>query len=87
MAVVAVGDFDPRQVEAMIRERFGRIPARTGARPRTAFDVPAHADTRYSIATDREATGTSVDVVRTVPSRIRRTRAAYRESLVEGSTR
>jgi len=84
MAVVAVGDFDPRQVEAMIRERFGRIPARTDARPRTAFDVPAHADTRYSIATDREATGTSVDVVRTVPSRIRRTRAAYRESLVEG---
>jgi zinc protease len=84
MAVVAVGDFDPRQVEAMIRERFGRIPARTDARPRTAFGVPAHGDTRYSIATDREATGTSVDVVRTVPARVRRTAAAYRESLVEG---
>ncbi|HET7230111.1 MAG TPA: insulinase family protein [Longimicrobium sp.] len=83
MAVVAVGDFDPRQVEAMIRERFGRIPARAGARPRTTFGVPAHAGTRYNVATDREATGTSVEVVRTVPSRIRRTRALYRESLVE----
>ena len=83
MAVVAVGDFDPRQVEAMIRERFGRIPPRAGAPPRTAFGVPGHAGTRYNVATDREATGTSVEVVRTVPSRIRRTAALYRESLVE----
>ncbi|HYH82535.1 MAG TPA: insulinase family protein [Longimicrobium sp.] len=83
MAVVAVGDFDPRRVEAMIRERFGRIPAPASPRPRTAYGVPPHAETRYSIATDREATGTSVDVVRTVPSRVRRTAAAYRESLVE----
>lgn len=83
MAVVAVGDFDPKAVEAMIRERFGRIPARTDAPPRTEFGVPAHADTRYNVATDREATGTSVEVVRTVPARIRRTAALYRESMVE----
>lgn len=83
MAVVAVGDFDPQQVEAMIRERFGRIPARTGERPRPAFGVPGHADTRFSIATDREATGSSVSVIRTVPARIRRTREAYREGIVE----
>jgi len=83
MAVVAVGDFDARQVEAMIRQRFGRIPARAGAPPRAAFPVPAHAGTRYNVATDREATGTSVEVVRTVPSIERRTAALYRQSLVE----
>lgn len=83
MAVVAVGDFDPARVEAMIRERFGRIPARTDARPRQAFGVPPHDSTRFSIVTDREATGSSVDLVRTVPSRPRVTRAAYREGLVE----
>jgi zinc protease len=83
MAVVAVGDFDPARVEAMIRERFGRIPARTDERPRPVFGVPPHADTRYSVATDREATGSSVDVVRTVPTRIRRTVDAYRDAIVE----
>ena len=83
MAVVAVGDFDPKQVEAMIRERFGRIAARTGERPRERYTVPGHAGTRYSVVSDREATGTSVDLVRTVPARIRNTRAAYRESVVE----
>ncbi|HEX8903360.1 MAG TPA: pitrilysin family protein, partial [Longimicrobiaceae bacterium] len=83
MAVVAVGDFDPKRVEAMIRERFGRLPARTSPRPRQEFGVPGHADTRYSVVTDREATGSSVDVVRTVPSRIRRTARAYREGIVE----
>ena len=83
MSVVAVGDFDPRRVEAMIRERFGRIPARTDARPRPLYGVPGHADTRYSVATDREATGSSVDLVRTVPARLRLTRAAYRGGIVE----
>lgn len=85
MAVVAVGDFDPARIEAMIRERFGRIQARTAnPRPRTLFGVPPHPGTRYSIATDREATGTSVQVVRTVPSQVRKTAALYRQSLVEG---
>ncbi|HSU15866.1 insulinase family protein [Longimicrobium sp.] len=83
MAVVAVGDFDPRQVEAMIRQRFGRIPARTDAKPRQEFGVPGHPDTRFSVVTDREATGSTVDLVRTVPSRIRRTVGAYREGIVE----
>ena len=83
MSVVAVGDFDPRRVEAMIRERFGRIPARTDERPRPAFAVPGHPDTRFSIVTDREATGSSIDLVRTVPARLQVTRAAYREGIVE----
>ena len=43
MTVVAVGDFDPKAMEASIRQRFSRIPAaaqaararvRAGARPR-----------------------------------------------------
>jgi zinc protease len=83
MAVVAVGDFDPRRVEAMIRERFGRIPARAGERPRQEFAVPGHPGTRFSVVTDHEATGSTVDLVRTVPSRIRRTVGAYREGIVE----
>jgi zinc protease len=83
MAVVVVGDIDVNRVQQMLRERFGRIPARTGERPRPVFTVPGHADTRYSVVTDREAAGSTVDLVRTVPSRQRLTRAAYREGVVE----
>ncbi|HKP75206.1 MAG TPA: pitrilysin family protein, partial [Longimicrobiaceae bacterium] len=83
MSVVAVGDFDPRRVEAMIRERFGRIPAAANPRPRPTYTVPPWDSTRFSVVTDREATGSSVDLVRAVPSRLRRTPAAYREGIVE----
>src|SRR5690606_143475 len=42
MAVVAVGDFDADEVEALIREHFGRIPGRAEARPRPDHPVPGH---------------------------------------------
>ncbi|HEX2205313.1 MAG TPA: insulinase family protein, partial [Longimicrobium sp.] len=83
MAVVAVGDFDVRRVEAMIRERFGRIPAAANPRPRPKFDVPAHEGTRYSIATDPELPSSVVSIVRKVPARTLRTGADYRASIVE----
>jgi zinc protease len=62
MAVVAVGDFDVARVEALIRERFGAIPPAESPRRRRAFDVPAHDETLVSVATDPEATSTSVSL-------------------------
>ena len=47
MAVIAVGDFDPAKIEALIRSRFGAIPAAASPRPRPTFDVPDHPGTRY----------------------------------------
>ena len=83
MAVIAVGDFDPAAIEKMIRARFGPIPARLDPRPKGKFDVPAHAGTLYTIATDPEATNTIVSVTRTTPERDQTTIGAYRQSLVE----
>jgi zinc protease len=83
MAVIAVGDFDPAAIEKMIRARFGPIPARLDPRPKGKFDVPAHAGTLYTIATDPEATNTIVSVTRTQPERDQTTIGAYRQSLVE----
>jgi zinc protease len=83
MAVVAVGDFDPRRVEAMIRERFGRLRMPENPRPRPTFEVPAHEGTRYVVTADRELSSTSVSVVRKVPSRTTRTAADYRRGIVE----
>ncbi|HET9983615.1 MAG TPA: insulinase family protein [Longimicrobiales bacterium] len=60
MAVVAVGDFDKAAMERLIRERFSRIPKPASPAARPATEIPAKAGTHYAIATDAEATGTSV---------------------------
>ncbi|HEX8359542.1 MAG TPA: insulinase family protein [Longimicrobium sp.] len=84
MAVVAVGDFDPARTEAMIVERFGRIPpADTAAPRRLTYGVTPTPGTRYSIAADPEATSSTVTVVHTAPARARRTVREYRESIVD----
>jgi zinc protease len=82
MAVIAVGDFDKKQVERMIVERFGGIPASKG-RERAEFPVPDHSETLVSIATDPEATSTSVEVYQKLATREPGTRAAYRASLID----
>lgn len=81
MAVIAVGDFDADRVEALIKERFSRIPLPANAAPRPEYPVPDHADTRVIVATDPEATGTSVEVYDKQPAREEGTVAAYRYSL------
>ncbi len=84
MAVIAVGDFDPHEVERLIRQHFAAIPARKAARPRNRYGVPLRDSAAVAVATDKEATRASVALqffrggVRptgTVP--------AYRESLVD----
>jgi zinc protease len=84
MAVVAVGDVDAPALERLIRTHFGSIPAAANPRPRPAFDVPGHAETRYAIATDPEAARSSVSVYTTMPARDQTTLGAYRQQLVEG---
>lgn len=83
MAVVAVGDFDPADIEARIKELFGAIPKRTETRERKVFDVPGHDEVLYAIASDPEATRSSVNILFKHPSRIDRTAAEYRDNIVE----
>ena len=84
MAVIAVGDFDPVKTEAMIVERFGRIPAADTSAPRRfSYPVTPPAGTRYSIAADPEATSSTVTVVHTAPARARRTVREYRQSIID----
>jgi zinc protease len=83
MAVIAVGDFDKAQVEAMIKERFGPIPGRVRPRERPTYDVPEHSDTLYAVSTDAEATTTTVGVYNMLPVQDQTTVRAYRQQLVE----
>ncbi len=84
MAVIAVGDFDTAAVRKLVEAHFASIPAATNPRPRPVYDVPTHAGTSYAIATDKEATTTSVSVYNTMPARDETTVGAYRRSIVEG---
>ncbi len=83
MAVIAVGDFNKTDVEKMIREEMGSIPAPAERRARPSFEVPDHPDTLYSVATDPEATMTTVGLYNMLPLREQATVGSYRQHQVE----
>jgi zinc protease len=83
MAVIAVGDFNKADVEKMIREELGAVPAPTERKPRPSFAVPDHPDTLYSVATDPEATMTTVGLYNMLPLREQMSVGSYRQHQVE----
>ena len=83
MAVIAVGDFEPATIEALIRSHFGSIPAAASPRPRLNYDVPDQPGTRYIVATDPEATATTVSVSSLMAARDQTTVGAYRQQTIE----
>lgn len=84
MAVVAVGDIDPKNIEGLIRKHFSRIEGKKDAPERTLYPVPDHRETLYAIATDPEATRTSVDIYYKRDTEPMDTVRDYRRSMVEG---
>jgi zinc protease len=83
MAVIAVGDFDEKAIEKLIREHFSALAPAPEPRPRALPEVPDHAETLFAIAQDKEATGTSVAVYHKLPLRDQGTAGAYRQSIIE----
>jgi len=86
MAVIAVGDFSAygrERLAQQLRERFAGLANPTPERPRGAFPVPDHADTRFAIATDTEATQSRASIEVSQPKRPDRTVADFRRELVE----
>jgi zinc protease len=83
MAVVAVGDFDKTQIEALIRQYMGAIPAASTKKARPVFPVPARDSTLVSINADKEATRSVIRLLYKQPKRSNTTEASYRQQLVE----
>lgn len=83
MAVVVVGDVDPARMESLIRAQFSAIPRPAAPRAAPVPDIPPHQETLISIATDKEATGSSVQVLYKRPRRPRVTIGDFRKGLVE----
>jgi len=83
MAVIAVGDFDPAEMEKEIKARFGDLKTPSSARKRMNGGVPEAKGTRISIETDREATGTTVSIENPVAHRPEASKRDYRRLLAE----
>ncbi len=84
MAVIAVGDFDIKQVEGIIREKFGRIPVVNDPKPRVQYDIPSHKDTKVIVVTDPEQPNTVIQVIYKRPEIKEKTLNDLRESIKRG---
>ena len=84
MAVIAVGDFDGAEVEALLIEHFEGLSAPENPRERIEYSVPDHDETLFTIATDEELTSTSVAVYHMLALDEQETIGGYRQQLVEG---
>ena len=83
MAVVAVGDIDPKTIEALIRSAFGGLKARASAATPPDGAVPLQRDLLVNVSTDSEVTRSSVEIVRKRTAESQKTTGDYRQSLVE----
>jgi len=64
MAVVAVGDFDPQQMEQTIKATFSPITARAPQAAEPDRKVPLHQQPLVSVVADPEVTQSSVSILR-----------------------
>ncbi len=83
MAVIAVGDFDAKQMEATIKAEFASLAAPPKPRSRTRTTLPAHAKTLVSIETDPELTNTTVAVMSKLAHRPEASARDYRRTITE----
>jgi zinc protease len=83
MAVVAVGDFDPAKIEALIRQHFSGIPRATRPRARTEATIPDNATPLVAITKDKEAQGSSVELIFKMPKPAMTTVGDYRRMLIQ----
>jgi zinc protease len=83
MAVVVVGDIDVAEMEALIQKEFGPLPRPDTPPPPREYPVPLHSEMLVKVATDPEATQSSISVMRKRERHVEGTVGAYREDLVQ----
>jgi zinc protease len=82
ISVVAVGDFDVKEIEAGIRQRFATIAGPVAPRIREFASVPDHAESLVSIETDKEYPYSTVTLLWKKPLDSTRTVGDFRRRLV-----
>lgn len=82
MSFVIVGDIDPVQAEAKIKEHFSKLTMPKKPRKREYFQIPSHAETLVSIVTDKEAPLSSISVYNKSESDEFKTTTDYRREIL-----
>jgi len=83
MAVVVVGDMDPAAMQNKITAMFGAMKKPATAAPERTYAVPLHDELLVEVATDPEATQSSVSILRKRRSTDEKTVADYRGGLAK----
>lgn len=83
MAVIAVGDFDPAEVKALIEKNFSAIPKPSDPRERIRYEIPDHEDTKYAIVADPEVSRSRLTLLSKMDRPEGSTHGDYRKSLLE----
>jgi zinc protease len=83
MAVIAVGDIEPQQLEDGIKSAFGGLKPRGAEAPQPDRTVPLHQETLVSVVTDPEVTQSNVSIVRKRARESSSRVADYRRDLVQ----
>ncbi len=82
MSVVAVGDFEIDEMEALIKKYFDRLSSHPNPKPRIYYDLPKHDDVIVAINTDKELPFSSMTLYYKHPPSTEGTFGAYRESII-----
>ncbi|RKR81524.1 zinc protease [Mucilaginibacter gracilis] len=80
-AVIAVGDFDPQQVEQLIKTNFSALKNPDNERPRTQYDIPPGAGTTVKIVTDKEQPYTTFQMIVKHPGNTVKTGADFLQAI------
>jgi zinc protease len=83
MAVIAVGDFVPSDIEAQIKTEFSSLEKPVTPRPRQNAVVPSHEKTLVSVETDPEMPAAGVTLLTKFPHRPEKTARDYRRQVGE----
>ena len=63
MAVIVVGDIDVAEMEQKIKDHFENYKNPANEKPRKTFEVPNHKETFVCIESDKEASGTQIQLL------------------------
>ncbi len=81
MAVVAVGDFDPAQVEKLIKEKFAAIPANLTGPKRINYPIAPQKGIKTALLLDKEFPQTVLQLVTKMPAEKIKTQEDFRNSI------
>jgi zinc protease len=82
-AVIAVGDFDPAVIEAQIKKHFSGLKMPANPPKRVEPTLPPNKAPLIAVASDKEATGSDVELMFKLPVEKTKTVGDYRRDLME----